>query len=285
MLTTRFARLLKRNMSYVKTQQEIEDIREGGRLLGIILDEVAGVVEPGVMAYDIDVLAEKLIRAVGARPSFKGYRASRHDPKFPNTVCTSLNDEVVHGFALKEKVFRNGDILSIDIGMEWPLQKSRKRGFFTDTALTIAVGDISKERQGLMDVTAQALEAGIRACQVGNTVGDIGRAIELYVKGQGRYGIVRDLVGHGVGHGVHEEPRIPNYYEKELDSWILEPGVVIAIEPMITTGDWHIRVDGDAWTIRTADGSDAAHFEHTVIIQQGGPNVATRRPSELKSGV
>ena len=274
---------------YIKKPQEIEQIREGGKLMGEILEKLVPMVKPGVSGFEIDAEAERLIREVGGVPAFKGYRSRRSDPPFPATICFSLNEEVVHGIPTKDKIIKDGDLVTLDIGMEFPTpglqflggkNKGTKAGFFTDTALTIAVGKISEKSQKLLDVTRVALEKGIAAAQPGNTVADIGRAIEDYVHSQGKYGIVEDLTGHGVGHAVHEEPSVPNYYDKKLESWILEPGVVIAIEPMIALGTHRVDIARDGWTIFTADKSLSAHFEHTLVITEDGPEVVTRRPGE-----
>ena len=264
-------------MSYIKTAAETKLILEGGKRMGEILDTVAGMIKPGVSAFEIDTAAERLIIATGGEPAFKGYKARRGDTPFPSTICFSRNEELVHGIATKEKIIQTGDIISIDIGMRYP----KGRGYFTDTALTVPVGPVDKKIQKLLRVTRLALEAGMAAAESGNTVADIGRAVEDYVKKQGPYGIVRDLVGHGVGHAVHEEPRVPNYYDKSLTSWVLQPGVVIAIEPMITLGTHEVDTADDGWTIVPTDRSWNAHFEHTIIVTKDGPVVATRRPSEV----
>lgn len=243
--------------------------------MGEILEKLSSMAVPGISAFEIDRKAEKLIKAAGGAVAFKGYKSRPDDPPFPSTICASLNEEIVHGIAHRDKVLKDGDIFSIDIGMRYP----KKNGYFTDTAITIAIGKIDKQLQALLERTQKALEVGIEKCQVGNKISDIGRAIENFITPFG-YGIVRDLVGHGVGHAVHEEPRVPNYYDKSLDSWVLEPGVVIAIEPMITLGDYKIEVAEDGWSISTVDKSLSAHYEHTVIITENGPVVATRRPSE-----
>ena len=269
-------------MAYIKSQEELKYIIDGGKKMGAILEELAGMVAPGISAYDIDQRAEELIKKAGGRPAFKGYRSSKSDPKFPSTICASVNDEIVHGIATKEKILRNGDIFSIDIGMQWPLDcgaGERGNGFFTDTALTVPVGQIDEKTKQLLSVTKKSLEIAIENIRIGGSIADIGKAVEQYIKPQG-YGIVRDLVGHGVGHGVHEEPRVPNYYEAGLEEWKIEPGVVIAVEPMITMGDHRIDIDDDQWTIRTADGNLSAHFEHTIAITEDGPVVVTRRPNE-----
>lgn len=260
-------------MSYIKTSEEMEKIKQGGKILGEILEKLAKMAKPGVSTWEIDQKAEKLIKKAGGIPSFKGYQGRKTDRPFPCAICASINDELVHGIASKEKILKEGDIFSIDIGMEW-------KGYFTDTSITVPIGKVPEKTLKLLAVTKQALEIGIKAVKIGGTIADIGRAIEEFVKSQGNYGIVRDLVGHGVGHGIHEEPRIPNYYDKKLESWVIQPGVVIAIEPMITMGDYHIKTANDGWSISAADGSLCAHFEHTVIAAEKGITVATRRPHE-----
>ncbi len=241
--------------------------------MGEILEALAKAVKPGVTSLEIDNLAEKLIKRHGGKPAFKGYKNKKNDPPFPSAICACVNEELVHGIARADQKLKNGDIFSIDIGMEL-------NGFFTDTAITVIVGEIPEKTKELLRVTREALEVGIGAAKPGNTVADIGRAIEQFVKSQGDYGIVRDLVGHGVGHAVHEDPRVPNYYDKEMEAWILEPGVVIAIEPMIAIGHHAIETAEDGWTVRMKDRSLCAHFEHTVIVGEKGNEVATRRPCE-----
>lgn len=265
-------------MSYKKNEQEIALITAGGRIMGEILEKLAAMVKPGISAWEIDQAAERMIREAGGRPAFKGYKL-HGVPSFPSTICACVNDELVHGFATKEKILKDGDIFSIDIGMEWPYGQMSNVGLYTDTALTVLVGNVPEKTKQLINVTRKALEIGIQQCRPGNSIADIGRAIQKYVEPQG-YGIVRDLIGHGVGHAVHEDPPVPNYYSKELENWKLEPGVVIAIEPMITMGDFHVKTDDDRWTVRTEDGSLCAHFEHTIIITDDDPIVATRRPNE-----
>jgi len=283
-------------MSYIKTQLEIKQIIKGGKILGEILEKLGKMAKPGVSTWEIDQEAERLIKEAGGRPAFKGYRGRKSEPPFPSTICASRNDELVHGIASKEKVLKNGDIFSVDIGMEYPVGRNKiqdtnnnqitnnkfQTGYYTDTAITVIVGEVPEKTKQLVDVTKKALEIGIAQCQVGNTVADIGRAIQDYIKPQG-YGIVEDLVGHGVGHGVHEEPRVPNYYDKNMESWILQEGVVIAIEPMITMGDYHIKTADDGWSISTVDGSLCSHQEHTVVVTKDGPVVVTRRPDERRN--
>lgn len=264
-------------MAYTKTKEEVDILRDAGQKMGVILAELEKMVAPGVSAWDIDMRAEQMILDVGGIPAFKGYRARSSDTPFPSTICASVNEEVVHGIATKEKILQDGDIFSIDIGMQYP----KDNGLFVDTALTVAVGDLHDETRQLIEVTREALEVGIRAVQPGSSVADIGKAIEEYVKSRGDYGIVRDLVGHGVGHAVHEEPRVPNYHDKDLEKWILEPGVVLALEPMITLGTHKVQTADDGWSILSTDKSLSAHFEHTIVVTDSGVEVVTRRPSEL----
>ncbi|OGH86349.1 MAG: type I methionyl aminopeptidase [Candidatus Magasanikbacteria bacterium RIFOXYC12_FULL_33_11] len=270
-------------MSYIKTQEEVQFIIEGGRILGEILDKLAQMAVVGVSAYEVDMEAERLIVEAGGRPAFKGYRSRKSDPPFPSTICASLNTEVVHGIATKDKILKNGDIFSIDIGMQYPVNCGLGKGgngFFTDTAITVMVGDVAEKTKQLVNVTKKSLELAIEKCFLKNSIADIGKAVETYIAPQG-YGIVRDLVGHGVGHEVHEEPRVPNYYDSDLESWKLEERAVIAIEPMITMGSHKVDTAEDGWSITTVDGSLSAHFEHTIIITKDGPLVVTRRPSEI----
>lgn len=285
----------------IKTPQDINNIIENGKRLGDVLDRLEDMCKPGVTAWEIDATAEKMIIAAGGRPAFKGYKTHVADRPFPATICASFNSEVVHGIPRKNAVLKEGDIFSIDIGMDWPAfakakagdahpnaykaktgkaNKNKIRGVYTDTAFTVAIGSIPPKTQKLLEVTRESMERGIAAALPGNSIADIGKAVENYVRSQGKYGIVRDLVGHGVGHAVHEEPFIPNYYDPSLESIKLRPGMVIAIEPMIALGSWEVVTLNDGWTIAMADNSLSAHFEHTVIITEEGNIVATRRPSE-----
>lgn len=268
----------------IKTDSEIKQIKVGGQIIGRILSRLAKMCKPGVSTHEIDLAAEKMIVEAGGRPSFKGYRTRNSDPPFPCTICASLNHELVHGQAKKDVFLNEGDIFSIDIGMEWPYTKGKK-GFYTDTAITVPVGKISEKTIELLRVTRESLEVGIKAVKPGNSVADVGRAIEQYVKSQGKYGIIRDLVGHGVGYAVHEDPRIPNYYDRSLEQSKLKAGMVIAIEPMISIGHYDVRTSEDGWTIEMSDGSLCAHFEHTVIITKNGSVVATRRPKEKEEKI
>ncbi len=263
-------------MSYIKSPLELDAIEQGGKKMGEILEKLEAMIVPGVSGFEIDAEAERLIRACGGEPAFKGYKAHKSDPPFPGTICFCLNEEVVHGIPTKEKIVKKGDLVTIDIGMRYPAGN----GYFTDTALTVAVGKVPVRVRNLLSVTQEALEVGIEQVKIGNTIADIGRAIEKYVRSQGKYGIVEDLVGHGVGHAVHEDPRVPNYADKDLEQWEIVPGVVIAIEPMISLGTWQVVMAKDRWSISTADKSLSAHFEHTIAVTEKGPVVVTRRPSE-----
>lgn len=270
-------------MPYIKTPAEIQLLIDGGRILGEILEKVGALVKPGITTKDLDQVAEELIVAAGGRPAFKGYRSHPDDPKYPATLCTSINEEVVHGIPSKKRFLQEGDIIGLDIGMQWPLNcgvGTRGNGMFTDTAITVPVGKINKEVEKFIEVTQKSLEKGIAEARAGKAISGIGKMVEAYVAPY-RYGIVEDLVGHGVGHAVHEDPRVPNYYDPELNSWKMEPGLVIAIEPMLTMGKHAVKVAKDEWTILTKDKSLSAHFEHTVVITAEGPVVVTRRPSEL----
>ncbi|HSR88838.1 MAG TPA: type I methionyl aminopeptidase [Candidatus Udaeobacter sp.] len=266
----------------IKTPQEIKLIKEGGQIMGRILDDLAKMVRPGMSTWEVDQAAEKMIIEAGGRPAFKGYKSRPSDVPFPSTICASVNEELVHGIAKKDKILKNGDIFTIDIGMEWPYKgKKEAEGYYTDTALTIPIGKVAPKTMELLQVTHDSLEAGIKAIKPGNTIADIGKAIEDYIKSHGKYGIVRDLVGHGVGHAVHEEPRIPNFYDRSLDYIVIKPGMVLAIEPMVSLGGWRVVTANDGWTISMADNSLSAHFEHTIVVTKSGNVVVTRRPSEL----
>jgi methionyl aminopeptidase len=264
-------------MSYIKSAKDIKNLIENGKRIGEVMQELYDMIEPGISTFEIDKLTEEKIRKAGGIPAFKGYKPSRASRPFPATVCVCINDEVVHGIPSKSRILKDGDIFTVDIGMVWP----SVGGVYSDTAFTKAVGLVGPEIEKLLRVTQESLEAGIRACVSSNTVADIGKAVEDHVKANGKYGIIRDLSGHGVGHAVHEEPFVPNYYMKSLEKWKLSPGVVLAIEPMINIGSRHVKTDEDGWTIRTEDGSLSAHFEHTVVITEGDPIVVTRRSGEM----
>lgn len=253
-----------------KTQQEIEKLAEGGAILSRILDAVIAEVRPGVTTAELDLLAQRLMREAGGEPSFLHYQISRETTPFNSAVCTSINAEVVHAPAHPGRVLKEGDIIGLDIGMKY-------KGLFTDMAQTVPVGRVSKDAYELMNVTREALMHGIEQVKEGNSVADISKAIENHVRTYG-YGIVRDLVGHGVGHKIHEDPQVPNYYVPGTEKIKLKRGLVIAIEPMVTMGDWRVLTLDDGWTCVTEDNSLAAQFEHTVAIDhEGVTRILTQR--------
>ena len=248
-----------------KTKKEIEILREGGRRLGAILVKVGEKVKPGVTTAELDAYAEKLILAGGDIPVFKNYKPHGAPYPYPSALCTSVNSEIVHGIPKKDVVLKEGDIVSIDLGL-------KHKGLINDSARTVPVGKISKKDEKLLNDTLEALTIGIEAAQPGNRVGDIGYAIEKFVNK--RYGIVRELSGHGVGKEIHEDPYVPNYGKKGTGA-VLKPGMVIAIEPMLNLGTARVIFDKDGYTVRTADGKKSAHFEHTIAITEEGPEVLT----------
>lgn len=247
----------------------VETLQEGGAELGRILSLLREMVRPGITTKELDTFAEQEIRNFGGRPSFKGYTSGGLSP-YPGTVCTSINDEVVHGIPSERKL-EQGDIIGLDIGMEY-------KGYFTDTAITVPVGNISAEVQKLIAVTTEGLYAGITAARPGNTIGDIGHAIAAVAKPH-KYGIVRELVGHGVGAAVHEDPQIPNYGKQGSGEDIVE-GMVLALEPMFTLGKDEVILLDDGWTWATADGSISAHMEHTIYVGKDETIVITKGPAQ-----
>jgi methionyl aminopeptidase len=249
-------------MIQLKSAREIELMSDGGKILGDTLRMLSAAVRAGMSTADLDVLAEQFIRGHdGATPAFKGLYG------FPGSICTSINDEIVHGIPSRKRVLREGDIVSIDVGVGY-------KGFFTDSATTVAVGTVDAKTARLLDVTARALDAGIAAAHVGNHIGDIGAAVQGVVEAAG-FSVVRDLVGHGIGVEFHEEPQVPNYGKPKRREKLV-PGLTLAIEPMVNAGGPATRTLSDRWTIVTADGSRSAHFEHTVAITENDPRVLTR---------
>jgi len=257
-------------MSLIKTDEEIKIMREGGKILASALSAAIKAVRPGVSIRELDEIAETTIRAAGAVPSFKGYRSSKKEPAFPTTLCISIGPEVVHGSADRNIKLKIGDIVSLDIGCEY-------KGLFTDMAATVPVGEVSTEAKDLMRVTREALFAGVKVANPKNDVRDISAAIDGYVKPHG-YGIVTALVGHGVGHAVHEAPNVPNYFSNRAPSVPLKPGMCIAIEPMITLGSGDVVTADDGWTVITEDRSLSAHFEMTIAITKKGHEILTPLP-------
>lgn len=249
-------------MIRLKSSEEIEAIGRAGEIAAGVLALVAREARPGVSTWELDREAEAYIRDhEGATPAFKGLYG------FPATLCTSLNEEVVHGIPSTERSLSSGDLLSVDVGV-------RLGDMYADAAETIPIGEPSGETRRLLEVTREALEAGIARTRVGARLGDVGAAIQEVVEAAG-FSVIRELVGHGVGHAPHEEPQVPNYGRPGAGI-VLEEGLVIAIEPMVNAGRRHIRTLDDGWTVVTADASMSAHYEHTVAVTQNGPRVLTR---------
>lgn len=251
---------------FIKTEEEIAILREGGKRLAVILDKVAQMVKPGVTTWELDQYAHKLIKEGGDTPAFLDYKPEGHMKPYPASLCTSVNNEIVHGIPRRTTILKEGDTISIDLGL-------KHKGLFTDHAITVPVGKISKRDQKLLDDTKEALEIGIWAARGGATVGDVGHAIESFV--HKRYGIVRELSGHGVGKYIHEDPYIPNFGKAGRGTRLV-PGMVVAIEPMLNIGGAQIISMPDGYTIKTADGSRSAHFEHTILITDGDAEILTK---------
>ena len=251
-------------MIQLKSPREIDVMAQGGAILGAALTLLRTNVRPGITTLELDRIAEDFIRGhPGAVPAFKGLYG------FPGSVCISVNQEIVHGIPSRKRVLQEGDIVSLDFGV-------KLEGYYTDSAITVGVGTISEESERLLDVTQRALDAGIAAAVAGNHVGDIGHAIQSLVETQG-YSLARDLVGHGVGLGPHEDPQVPNHGKPKRGAK-LAPGLTIAIEPMVNIGTGATRTLPDRWTVVTADGKRSAHFEHTIAITENGPRILTAAP-------
>ena len=250
-------------MIILKSPDEVAKMRVAGSIVADTIDTVLASVGPGVSTADLDAVAEAFIRERKATPSFKGYRG------FPASICASLNDEVVHGIPSPKRVLKEGDVLSLDFGAIWD-------GYHADSAVTVFVGEPpSAEAEKLVRVTEEALEAGISQIRPGGRLSDISHAVQQVVEGAG-FSVIREYVGHGIGRNLHEDPQIPNYGLPGRGPE-LRPGLVVAVEPMVTMGDWRTRVLADDWTVVTADGSLAAHFEHTIAVTEGGREVLTAR--------
>jgi methionyl aminopeptidase len=255
-------------MIKIKTKEEIQILREGGKRHAEILLVLKDMIKPGMSSKALDEEAHRLILEGGDAPAFLNYEPGGSHRPFPASLCVSINDEVVHGIPNeREKILKEGDIVSIDLGLI-------HKDLITDAAITVAVGKISKDLQDLLDVTERALAVGIKAAKGGKTVGDIGVAIER-VAIAGGYGVVEELSGHGVGYDVHEDPYIPNFGEAG-EGEVLRPGMVLAIEPMFNIGSRHVVLDSDSWTYRTRDGKPSAHFEHTIVITKGEAEILTK---------
>jgi methionyl aminopeptidase len=245
-----------------KSQSEIDKMRRSGHIVRQVLDELRNLVAPGVSTMDLEKLAERRIIESGAKPAFKGYYG------YPCVLCTSINDEIVHGIPSAKRLLKSGDIVSIDCGVVLD-------GYYGDAAITVAVGDsVSPERKRLMEVTEQSLYKAIEQVKIGNTISDIGGAVQEFVEANG-FSVVREFVGHGIGTKLHEEPQVPNFRSHGADMRLRE-GMVLAIEPMVNSGGPEARVLEDKWTAVTLDGSSSAHFEHCVAVTRNGPLILTQ---------
>ena len=251
----------------VRTEEERKILREGGRRLAYILSETAKTVGPGVSTKKLDILAHKLIQEGGDEPAFLNYQPDGAKYPYPASLCVSVNDEVVHGIPSEKRILKEGDTVSLDLGL-------KHRNLFTDMAITVPVGNVDAEARRLLKATREALEKGISAARIGNRVGDVSYAIESFVRPHG-YGIVEVLSGHGVGRKIHEDPYVPNF-GKPGTGPKLEVRMVIAIEPMINLGTKNVILEKDGYTFRTADGKKSAHFEHTILITESGPEILTK---------
>ncbi len=246
----------------IKTKDEIAVMREAGRIVSEILDELEKAVAPGVTTWELDQIAEGLIHKKGAKPAFKGYLG------FPCSLCASINYEVVHGIPSKKRKLARGDLMKLDFGVVY-------RGYYGDAARTVPVGEVSPEAKALVDATRESLAKGISAVVSGNRIGDIGHAVQSFVEPKG-FAVVRDFVGHGIGKKLHEQPQVPNFGEPGT-GMKLRPGMVLAIEPMVNLGTHQVEILEDDWTAVTLDRKLSAHFEHTVLVTENGPEVLTRR--------
>jgi methionyl aminopeptidase len=244
----------------IKSDREIAIMRQAGRIVAEVLRVLGEQVRPGMKTKELDVIAEKEAKRLGAKPSFKGYHG------FPANLCVSVNDEIVHGIP-GDKVLNDGDVVSLDFGVIY-------NGFQGDAAVTVPVGEASPEARRLIEATRDSLETGIAAARAGATLGDVSAAIQKYAESRG-YSVVREYTGHGIGREMHEDPQIPNFGLPGTGP-VLKKGMALALEPMLNMGDWRTRVASDHWTVLTADGSLSAHFEHTIAINDNEPEVLTR---------
>ncbi|MCX5714953.1 MAG: type I methionyl aminopeptidase [Candidatus Omnitrophica bacterium] len=243
----------------LKSDKDLGLLRDSGRILAKVLQELRQSIRPGITTAQIDNLAQELIAATGGKAAFKGYKG------FPASVCVSVNEEIVHGIP-GPRVLLEGDILSIDLGIDY-------QGYFSDAAVTVPVGKVDNRSKKLIEVTRKALSEGIKQAKAGNHLSDISHAIQVYVEGQG-FSVVRQFVGHGIGWSLHEEPEIPNFGQPHKGA-VLKNGMVLAIEPMVNVGSWESEISDNSWTAVTKDGLRSAHFEHTVAITPRGPEILT----------
>jgi len=251
---------------YIKSEKEIARMRDSGQIVAKVLKLLSERIKPGMKTRELDTIAEKEMKSLGAESSFNGYHG------FPANLCVSVNDEIVHGIP-GDRVLKDGDVVSLDFGVVY-------NGFHGDAAVTVGVGEISTEAKRLMETTRTSLEKGIAAARAGAKLGDVSAAIQKYAESKG-YSVVREYTGHGIGREMHEDPQIPNCTEPPYGLQPgtgpeLKKGMTLALEPMLNAGDWHTRVAGDRWTVLTADGSLSAHFEHTIAIDDNEPEVLTK---------
>ncbi|MSU54220.1 MAG: type I methionyl aminopeptidase [Candidatus Staskawiczbacteria bacterium] len=249
-------------MVHIKSAEEIAIMAEGGKILATVLYQVADMAKPGITTMELDRAAEALILKYGAKPAFKGYEG------FPYSLCASVNENIVHGYPSNTPL-KNGDIVGLDLGV-------LHKGYNTDMAVTVAVGEVSFEAKRLLKVTEKALRLGIKKARAGVTTGDVGNTIQRFIEDQG-FGVVRDLYGHGIGKQVHEDPLVPNFGKRQ-EGTVLKEGMVICIEPMVTMGDFKMKRSDDGYGYATRDGSLSAHFEHTLAITKDGCRVLTVAP-------
>jgi len=244
-------------MIIVKSPREVEQLRRANAIVAEVLEKLRTVIVPGVATQEVDQITEEIILSRGAIPAFKGYRG------YPKTLCISINEEVVHGIP-NQRILKEGDVVSLDVG-------TNLDGYFGDAALTLPVGEVDENARKLLKVTEKALYIGISVAKAGNRLFDISHAIQQWVESHG-FSVVRDFVGHGIGKNLHEEPQIPNYGSPHQGPR-LEKGMVFALEPMVNEGTYEVRVLSDAWTVVTADGKRSAHFEHTIVLTDGGAEI------------
>lgn len=250
----------------IKSQKEIEALREGGKILAAVMEAVLARVKPGASPLDLDQVAEKMIRQHGGIPAFKGYGKETGRP-FPATICFSVNDEVVHGIPTKKRTIKEGDLVKIDMGMTF-------KGMNTDMARTVPVGKANNDVKKLIRATEESFWQGVRCLKEGAKLSDYSKKTQKYVESQG-FSVVRNLVGHGIGREVHEDPQIPNYYNRKFFDITLEAGMVLALEPMVNAGNFETQLGHDGWVFKTKDGSLSAHYENTVLITKEGVEVLT----------
>ncbi len=257
----------KKRRIVLKSKKEIELMRQAGKIVAQVLDEIRRHTRPGVTTGQMNKIAEDVLKQHNATPVFKGYPNQRQElPPFPAAITACINNELVHGIPSKDRVLKEGDIFSVDCGAYY-------KGWIGDAATTIPVGDISEEAQRLLDVTQQSLYQGIAQGRLGNRTGDISAAVQSYVERHG-YSVVREYTGHGVGRNMHEDPQVPNYGERGKGVR-LKKGMVIALEPMVNVGTWETQLLADSWTVVTADGKLSAHFEHSFAVTDGEPDILT----------